>query len=70
MAVMVSLNAAPAVCVAGVGTEKDLAPAGFTVKLPDVPVAAPWVAVDVVLWASKSVMDAVPTPPVKVTDAG
>jgi hypothetical protein len=30
----------------------------------------PWVAVSVVLWASTSVIDAVPTPAVKFTVAG
>ncbi len=42
----------------------------FTVKLVEVPVTAPWVAVSVVLWASKRVTEAVPTPAVKVTEAG
>ena len=45
-------------------------PVLLTVKLPEVPLIVPWVAVSVVVWASKSVMDAVPTPAVKVTEAG
>ena len=53
MAVSCSLKAVPAVWVEGVGTVKwsaDEAP--LTVKLPEVPVRLPWVAVSVVLWAS------------------
>ena len=44
----------------------------MTVKEFEVPVRLGPVAfaVSVVVWASKSVIDAVPTPPVKVTDAG
>ena len=66
----VSLNAVPAVCVVGVGTVNVEAVAGLTAKVAEVPVSAPRVAVSVVLWASKSVMEAMPTPLVKVTEAG
>ena len=54
----------------GVGSAKVLADAGDTVNDPVVPLSAPWVAVSVVLWASGSVIDAVPTPAVKFTVAG
>ncbi len=49
-----------------------LAPApAATVKLVEVPVTKPWVAASVVVWASVKVMpEAVPTPAVKVTEAG
>ena len=39
-------------------------------KLVEVPLTVPWVAVSVVLWASKRVTEAVPTPFVKLTEAG
>ena len=48
MAVSVSLNGAPAVCVPGVGTLRLLAPAGLTTKLAEVPETPLWVAVNVV----------------------
>ena len=66
----VTLNAVPAVSLPGLDTVKLLAPAGDTVKLVDVPVIVLWVAVRVVDWASVSVMAAVPTPEVKVTEDG
>ena len=37
---------------------------------PDVPLAAPWAAVSVVLWASYKVTEAVPTPVEKLTEPG
>ena len=68
---MVSLKAEPALWVLGVGTENETALlTGFTVKLPDVPETEPWVAVSVVDWASTRVIEAVPTPAVKVTEDG
>ncbi len=48
---IVSLKAVPAVGV-GLDSENECAPAGFTVKLPEVPVAPAQVAESVVLWAS------------------
>ena len=43
--------------------------ARVTVKLPEVPVTPPCVAVNVVLWASYNVIPvAVPVPPVKSTE--
>jgi hypothetical protein len=70
MAVMVSLNAVPAICVAGVGTVNELNVFEVTVKLPEVPAIEPWVAVSVVLWALTSVIEGRPTPKVKFTVAG
>src|ERR1700728_1766026 len=71
-AVTVSLKAVPAVCSAGVGRLKLVALAALTVKEPDVPstVVAPSFALSVVLWASNSLIDAVPTPAANVTVAG
>ena len=69
-AVIVSLNEVPAVGV-GVDKVKLCAPAGLTVKVPETPEVAPADAtVSVVFWASKRVMLAVPTPLVKVIEAG
>ena len=73
MAVMVSLKGVPAVWVPGLATEKPLVVVrADTVKLGEVPVRLGllWVAVSVVVWASNNLIDAVPTPAVKVTVAG
>ena len=48
---MVSVKGVPAVAV-GVDRVKLCAPAGLTVKEAELPVARPWVAVSVVVWAS------------------
>ena len=67
----VSENAVPAVGVFGVLSTKVLAePVPVTVKVPEVPVAEPWLAVSVVVWALNSVTVAVPTPFAKVTVEG
>ena len=60
----------PAICVDGVGTVNELKEFAVTVKLPEMPVMEPWVAVSVVLWALTSVIEGVPTPRVKFTCAG
>ena len=53
MAVTVSLKAVPAVWVEGVERAKAVAvPVPVTVKLAEVPLIGPWVAVIVVVWAS------------------
>ena len=69
-AVSVTLNAVPAVCgVAALAAIWWLAPAPTAIE-PEVPVAALWAAVRVVLCASNNVTDAVPTPPEKLTELG
>ena len=68
---MVSLNEVPAVWVEGVGTVKEPSVLGLTRKAPEAPEVAPADAtVSVVFWASKRAMLAVPTPLVKVIEAG
>ena len=68
---MLSVNWEPAE-IGGVGAERlnTLVTFGLTVKLADVPATKADVAVIAVFWASKSVIVAVPTPPVKFTEAG
>ena len=48
-----------------------MAEPALTTKLVDVPVRAPWVAVNVVVWASTRVIPvASPSPALNVTDVG
>ena len=56
--------------VGGPVIASELTGAGATVNGTEVPVIEPCVAVRAVLWASYKVTEAVPTPLVKVTDAG
>ena len=67
---MLTLKAVPAVWLAMVAILNAVAVPAATVKLAEVPVSGLWAAVNVVLWASYSVIDAVPTPAVNVTEAG
>jgi hypothetical protein len=66
IAVMVSLNATPAVWDAGVGTVKAFSVPALTAKLPEVPVFAAGavtdVAVSVVVWALNNLIAAVACP--------
>ena len=66
----VTPNALPAVWVEMGTNQNALADSGATVKVADVPVEEPWVAVRDVVCASYKVTEAVPTPLVNVTDEG